>query len=297
MSRAAFGPPAQAEERHTRRARFPERPVEAQRDANDRATCQPFDCLGLSGCTRGKNISGLKHTQRQGDDRALRAHRERLAEEAPAHQHRAAPPLHALHDALQVDCHAARNQRAREPVEERPVAALRPRLRVAERAALAPLLDDGSRADELRVGGVEALHHERGERLGFLRQLPVSEQFGEGDVPRERDALHGALRLGEAVDRAQPPPLEHALLAHRIDRRDAGGSQECSRSARLAMDELGADLDRDVEPGHAAREAAAADPLARLEHQHAAAGARQRIGGGKAGRAGADYDDLRFQRR
>jgi hypothetical protein len=45
------------------------------------------------------------------------------------------------------------------------------------------------------------------------------------------------------------------------------------------MDELGAELDRHCEAGHAARPHASADALARLEHEHRAPGADQRIPG------------------
>jgi len=58
------------------------------------------------------------------------------------------------------------------------------------------------------------------------------------------------------------------------------------------MNELGAELDRYRNARQAVREAARADAVARLDHQHRAAGARERVCRGEAGGTGADYEDV-----
>ena len=64
------------------------------------------------------------------------------------------------------------------------------------------------------------------------------------------------------------------------------------RDLRLAVDELGAELDRDLQPGNAPRPAAPADAIARLEHQHPPPRARQLRRGGESGGAGANDDGI-----
>jgi hypothetical protein len=54
------------------------------------------------------------------------------------------------------------------------------------------------------------------------------------------------------------------------------------------VDEFRAELDGNLEPGHAARPGAAADAVPRLEDQHGSAGACEELGSGEAGGAGAD---------
>ena len=69
--------------------------------------------------------------------------------------------------------------------------------------------------------------------------------------------------------------------------------QERVRCLRLAMDEFGAELDRDAEARQVARPAAPADAIARFEDDDRATRARKRIGRGEAGGACADYEDVR----
>jgi hypothetical protein len=58
------------------------------------------------------------------------------------------------------------------------------------------------------------------------------------------------------------------------------------------VDELGAELDRDREAGKATRPAAAADPAARLQDDDRTAGFLKSRGGGQAGGAGAQDEDV-----
>jgi hypothetical protein len=63
------------------------------------------------------------------------------------------------------------------------------------------------------------------------------------------------------------------------------------------MDELGAELDGDLQAWHASRPAAPADALARFEDQHATVFACELVGRREAGGARADHDDIRRLRR
>jgi hypothetical protein len=69
-------------------------------------------------------------------------------------------------------------------------------------------------------------------------------------------------------------------------------AQERVRRGGFAVQEFRAKLDRRVESREAPRPAAAADALARLENDDRAAAARERIGGGEAGSAGADDENV-----
>src|SRR2546423_8956906 len=104
--------------------------------------------------------------------------------------------------------------------------------------------------------------------------------------------LKRTLRFGEGIKGMKAAGVQIALLAHGVDRRDARLAQERLGGFRLAVDEFGAELDRDVEARHAARPAAAADALARFEHYDRASAARKFRRGGEACRAGADDDNV-----
>src|SRR5262249_57946881 len=105
------------------------------------------------------------------------------------------------------------------------------------------------------------------------------EKGGERDVALEAGReLGGALHLCERVDAAQAPAVEKALLAHRIDRAKSRSLEQSTRDPGFAVDKLGTELDGDRKARHAPRPAAPADPLARLEHQRAAALARELVG-------------------
>ncbi len=100
----------------------------------------------------------------------------------------------------------------------------------------------------------------------------------------------GSLGGGKSVDRHQTPALEEPLGAGRIHFRDARSRKKRERGARPAMDELGAELHRSREAGHAPGPATAADPAPRLEHEDGGSGAPERVGGRKARRARPDDD-------
>ena len=59
------------------------------------------------------------------------------------------------------------------------------------------------------------------------------------------------------------------------------------------MHEFGAELGRHIEACHAARPHAAADALARFEHEHFAPGTHERVRRREAGRSRADDDYFR----
>ena len=107
---------------------------------------------------------------------------------------------------------------------------------------------------------------------------------------KARALAHGALRFAEAVRPAQAAVLQEPLLAGGIDCCDAGLAEIGVGRRSFAVDELRAELHRNLEARHAPRPAAAADALARLEDEHGAAGASQLVGRGEAGGTGADDD-------
>src|SRR6185436_3981418 len=121
------------------------------------------------------------------------------------------------------------------------------------------------------------LHHHPGEAFRSAAGPGAREKLVKGNITLQggRPARR-ALRLREGTHAAQAAALEMPLLARRIDRCDARLGEEGTGRRRLAVDELGAELDRDVEAGHAARPAAPADALARLEHEHRAIRTRDR---------------------
>ena len=61
------------------------------------------------------------------------------------------------------------------------------------------------------------------------------------------------------------------------------------------MDKFGAEFQRHIEARQVSRPAAATDPVARLEDEHAPACARKLRCGGKPGRARAEDDDFRVR--
>ena len=87
--------------------------------------------------------------------------------------------------------------------------------------------------------------------------------------------------------------IEGALLAHGIDGAQPRLPEQRMRDLRIAVEELGAELDGDLQAGHAPRPAAPADALARFEDQRAAAFACELVGRREAGGARADHDDIR----
>ena len=104
--------------------------------------------------------------------------------------------------------------------------------------------------------------------------------------------LRRTLRFGESIGRLQAAARRDALLAPRLGGAQARALEEGVRQLCFAVEELGAKLDRNVEARDAARPAAAADALARLEHEHRAPGTRQLIGGGKSRGAGANHHEV-----
>jgi hypothetical protein len=92
-------------------------------------------------------------------------------------------------------------------------------------------------------------------------------------------------------------PLHHeALRARRIQRRAAGPLQQVKGDLRTAMDELGAELDRDGQPRKAPSPAAAADAAAGFQNEGRAACPRElgRRGEPRSTGANDDYvEDLR----
>src|SRR6185295_2193926 len=86
-----------------------------------------------------------------------------------------------------------------------------------------------------------------------------------------RRVARDALRLREDIRVEQPAVERDALRAGRIDRRNVCSLQKRERGRGPAVDEFGAELDWRRDAGEPARQAAAADAIARLDDQHRAA--------------------------
>src|SRR5258706_333382 len=204
------------EKRHAARAFFPERAMKAHGDA-DHGTVRQL--LQRSALLRKAQRSRLQHAQRQRDDDARRLRAEALAEESAAHRCGMALPFHFVYQGAELQPRAVGNDRIRQPAEQRPIAALRPRLGCAEGAG-APLLDDRSRAHAARIGGIEAFHHHPRKGPGLRGQPPPREELLERDIAIQCRVAHRTLCLGEGVHRTQAAFDGLALLAHRIHGRE-----------------------------------------------------------------------------
>ena len=90
---------------------------------------------------------------------------------------------------------------------------------------------------------------------------------------------------GAAADEASDGPLTRAIAAY------AEALAQSDRDARLAGPEPGG-AKIDVGARNLARQDAAANPVPAFDHQHLPPRARQRVGDGEAGEAGADDQDV-----
>jgi hypothetical protein len=91
--------------------------------------------------------------------------------------------------------------------------------------------------------------------------------------------------------------VEKTLLAHGIDGTQSRFLEQRTSDLRFAMKELGAELDGDLQAGHAPRPAAPPDAFARLQDQRVETFAREFVGRREAGGTRADHDDIRGLRR
>src|SRR5688500_8209077 len=207
-----------------------------------------------------------------------------LAAEGAAHFHRGALPAQFAHHRLQLDLRLPRQE-----LEQRAVAAVRPRLRGADPG---PFVEDLARARQPRIRRVEALHHHGRQRARQAGQALPREESAERDIPAFELSPGHRLRVREHVDRLQAAVARQELCARGVDRSDAGLFHKRVSGLRTAVDELRAELDRHRDRGQTARVAAAADPVPCLDDQDRSAGARELGSRGKAGGAGADYEDI-----
>jgi hypothetical protein len=104
--------------------------------------------------------------------------------------------------------------------------------------------------------------------------------------------LHCLLRLDEGIRLAQPAALEKRCV--RVSQCPARRARARSSRVDCASPWMNSapSSTGTGKPGHAARPAAPADAIARLEHQHRAPGARERVGCREAGRTGPDHQHI-----
>src|SRR5580704_10360135 len=186
-----------------------------------------------------------------------------------------------VHRALQTQRQLAGVHLRHQGAEQSFVPALRARLGRVRHRIPGPLADDGTRTGAL---------------LGRqLREVPLEELI-EGHI---RTLKRGART--ERPDEARKPRicllqfpfLQHPALRRRIDARNPGPRQQRARERRMAVNELGTELDRAFEMRLAACPDAPADAVARFQQKHAPAGTRQAGSGDKACGARANDDDVR----
>lgn len=95
--------------------------------------------------------------------------------------------------------------------------------------------------------------------------------------------------LGEqALRRLETTVTQRPMLARRIERGAGGALDQLEGGLRASVNEFGAELDRNRQAGLVMRPDAAADAIARFEHERGAAGARELCRRGKSRGAGAE---------
>ena len=98
--------------------------------------------------------------------------------------------------------------------------------------------------------------------------------------------------LKEAIAGAQAAVLEGPVRARRGDGGLAGVCQQGTRDLGPAVDELGAELERDFKPWLSTRPDATTDAVTGLQYQHRAAGVCQFGSGDESGGPGTDHQDV-----
>src|SRR5579884_2438583 len=237
--------------------------------------------------------SGLKHAEWSGDDTAARGHRLDIDAQRVnrVSLDLAPPPANLLRRDVQSNV-------TPELLPQRFRQAVVPRFEALNRLCLNGvfgllLYREPPNADASSIGGVEAFHIPGESRPLLLTHIEPLQIRLEGAVAviRRRHAIENLQRVADVVfARFDASVTEASLLSGHLPKRHAGAANRLQQFRGPAVDELRAILYGRAGQAVVLRTDAAADPVARLEDDHASAGFAKFRGRCKPGYAGA-YDD------
>jgi hypothetical protein len=193
--------------------------------------------------------------------------------------------------------YARRIEVSRNRADETAVAVQRSERRRVRRAGSGPFLENFVRADAGGVGCIEPFDECacKPSRRGREHLAPGAvEKFREGKVLRWAPrTLEAGLHLIEQRIRVfELAAADRKARLRRVDHWSVEAPQPAQRGWRSAVNELRAELQRNERIGFRSRQDAPANPIARLDHTDALAVIGERCGGGEAGRARADHEDI-----
>src|SRR6185437_2343865 len=287
----------------------PEAFIQPQHDPHDLTHREPLQRLPFGAELRVEldraGLAGrrLQDTERHGDDRGPSGD----ARTRPAvgiarfHDDIARRPAHARRD--RVEPNAIANRR-REPVDD-PIVAVdhAADAALAHVAARAPAAGERAFADPRRLGGVKTFDVLKRE-AAIVRQpsptrFPLQERL-ERTVGRALwiepphhavEPLPVLVQWAEMLARYEPPAAADVVAGERRL------PQDLVDLRRAAMDEFGAELDRNAELMIALGEYASANPLPRLEHDDVHVVVDEGARGSEPSGSGPDDHDLGCRRR
>ena len=158
------------------------------------------------------------------------------------------------------------------------VAGQRPRTRTGRVGGLEPLDELSREVPVLRVDAIAVRQHHLGTAIALVDVVETPE--------------HPMQARPEVVEAAQAVAVGPPVLAGDVDDPEPTSGEQRPQFLGRAVHELGAEFDRHRRTRVEPRVHPAADPLARLEHQHVRTGLPQRRPGGQAGRARPQHDDI-----
>lgn len=276
---------------------FPERRIEFEQDLDDASHAdlirvREYGNFGLELERAEASLRDLQKTDREGDDRGARA----IGALRGLHAHIGATPADALGGFVQMQREAARVDRMQQLLEERAVSGGEAGLPiVGEISDRIPLVSEGTGADALRVGGIEAPNEIcRGVAIGG-GETRAGEIVCEGDVAAadSGEAAHHALELSvEGFGLAETASDQFVVFEGNVVRSGMEAADEIPGGGGLAVDEFRAEFDGDWRVGERKGADAATDAGACFEKQDAEAAGDGFVCRGEAGGACADDDEV-----
>ncbi len=253
---------------------FPEGRVELEQNFDDVShadlarVCERGN-IWLELQSAGTSLRELQKADRERDDCGAGA----IGVLVGLHAHIGAAPADALGGFVQMQREAARVDRVEQLLKERAVSGGEARLAVVgEISDRLPLVGEGAGADEVRVGGIEALDEIcRGFAIGG-GEARAGEIVGEGDVAAadSGEAAHDALELGvEGVGLAEAATDQFVVFKGDIVCRGVEAADEIPGGGGLSVDEFRAEFDGDWRIGERERADAATDAGACFEEEDA----------------------------